>query len=95
MKLLQCLDCSDIRALSYDEVQCECGKSKGHYKDKIWAEYSGPARLLGLKNIDLMWSKLEKEHLSLAERGIAPGTFNPEYVWWVIPEGEHCTKVDT
>lgn len=50
MKLLLCLDCSDIFLLNYDDRQCKCGKTKGKYVDKLNAEISGNCNPIGFAN---------------------------------------------
>lgn len=51
MKLLNCLKCNDIIALHTEERSCICGQSSGYYlSDVVKAVYSGPARIIGLKN---------------------------------------------
>lgn len=53
MKLLLCVECNDVRALDLGkDVQCRCGKSRGHYLDDgVSAEFSGDdAYLIGFNN---------------------------------------------
>lgn len=95
MKLLQCLACRDMFSLRMDLRRCDCGQSGGYYlPDGLWAEYYGPARLIGLRNQDLKLAEVMGEQQSLSIRQLPPDTWNPHYVWWVIPEGEHCIKID-
>lgn len=56
MKLLACLECSDVRALHREVVRCKCGASAGRYlEDGLNAEYTGEdAILLALDNNGLL-----------------------------------------
>lgn len=50
MKLLLCLDCSDIFLLIKEERKCKCGKTKGKYVDDLNAEISGNCTPIGFAN---------------------------------------------
>lgn len=50
MKLLLCLDCSDIFLLIKEERKCKCGKTKGKYVDDLNAEISGNCNPIGFAN---------------------------------------------
>jgi hypothetical protein len=54
MKLLNCLACRDVvLLLSGEERRCLCGRSRGRYTEGgVVAKYSGPARILGIRNLD-------------------------------------------
>lgn len=55
MKLLVCLMCSDVRKLQRTQTKCQCGQSAGMYHaNGHTAEYSGPARILGVGSNELM-----------------------------------------
>jgi hypothetical protein len=77
MKLLRCLNCHDIRAITYSVTKCKCKQSWGYYlKDGIWAHHGGNSVLLGMKNQDLQI--------------LFPNCVG---AWWVIPEGGHINYV--
>lgn len=59
MKLLLCIECSDVFSLTYDEKKCGCGKTSGKYVDKLNATYSGSAIPLGFNNRSLIDSVVE------------------------------------
>lgn len=50
MKLLLCLECSDIFLLTKEERKCKCGESKGLYVDDLNAEISGKCIPIGFSN---------------------------------------------
>lgn len=51
LKLLFCRDCGDVFNLDYREKVCNCGKTKGHYRDNFNAVYSGESAIpLGFSN---------------------------------------------
>lgn len=51
MKLMQCNECGDLHALSYDWQECECGKAGGMYRaDGDTVLITESARLIGLCN---------------------------------------------
>lgn len=50
MKLLVCLNCSDIFNLTRKEKACSCGQTKGRYVDDLNAEISGPCEPIGFSN---------------------------------------------
>lgn len=63
MKLLHCLKCKDVKALTQELRTCECAKSKGRYLKKAEivkggvsfnAIYSGPAVLMGIANKEIV-----------------------------------------
>lgn len=51
MKLLNCLVCHDIVSIRLTHARkCECGKCEAIYlADKITVKFSGPARILGIR----------------------------------------------
>jgi hypothetical protein len=78
MKLLNCMACQDI-VLLHDELRrCKCGRSAGRYTTAVLAEYSGPARIIGMRSIDYhtaqpgvqypWWFMAESEHIRKVER---------------------------
>jgi hypothetical protein len=83
MKLLLCLECSDVQALTYKERTCHCGKSTGYYlEDGVRVMVSGPCRVLGIAND------------SLAQAVAAPDRtdgMGQEFLAFVIPRV--CEKV--
>lgn len=85
MKLLHCLSCNDVRALSFDERECACGASRGRYVDRLWVEYAGPARIIGMRSDEVLQS-LRDEHISFV---------GPHYVWFVINDGDHIRRIDS
>lgn len=52
MKLLNCLECRDIVRLDFVERRCRCKRCGGRYVDQVTVEYSGPARIIGIRNRD-------------------------------------------
>ena len=51
MKLLNCLDCNDVIAMTKTERKCFCGKSSGKYDEHgLRANVTGNARILGMRN---------------------------------------------
>jgi len=50
MKLLYCLNCSNIVCLQGVTKQCECGRVGGSYVDFVNAEYWGDPVLIGFAN---------------------------------------------
>ena len=59
MKLLNCLACRDVVLLLVEaERSCRCGQSRGRYAPGgVVARYSGPARILGMRNLDFERAK--------------------------------------
>ena len=56
MKLLNCLDCNDIVALTYTTRKCFCGKSSGNVNKNHFATTIGNSRILGMRNQDYIYS---------------------------------------
>lgn len=52
MKLIWCNACSDVVAMRMEPRTCFCGKSGGHYVNKLDAVFHGPATPLGFRNDD-------------------------------------------
>lgn len=52
MKLLNCMECHDVQAMTFTERTCFCGKSKGKYVNEVKVEVSGPSRVIGMRNDD-------------------------------------------
>lgn len=50
MKLLLCLNCSDVTKLAMTHRECACGQSGGKYINDIDGRYYGNAMLLGFHN---------------------------------------------
>ncbi len=74
MKLLHCMACHEIRSLSREWKACGCGAAKGRYVGDVLVEFSGPARILGMRNPDILRAR--------ANEG---GGLSENYPWWVIP----------
>lgn len=53
---------------------CGCGASKGRYVGAVLVEFSGPARVLGMKNLDIVRAHANEN-----------GGFSETHSWWVIP----------
>ncbi|MCW8916703.1 MAG: hypothetical protein OQK24_12745 [Magnetovibrio sp.] len=85
MKLLLCTECSDVQALSLNDVAiCRCGKSRGKYLNEAGlAEFSGEcAHLIGFNNssfIDAIYW-----HLNNGDRSDGMGR---RFEAFIIPEG--------
>lgn len=55
MKLLNCLRCHDVKAVTPELRTCWCGKSKAIYDKTVHKEiYSGPAVLLGINDNEII-----------------------------------------
>jgi hypothetical protein len=50
VKLLNCLACNDIVALTYTERSCFCHKASGYYLNDIDVLVNGACRILGMRN---------------------------------------------
>jgi len=50
MKLLNCMECDDIVALTHRKRRCRCKKSSGKYINDLEVEYEGPSRIIGIDN---------------------------------------------
>lgn len=51
MKLIYCPHCKDVRRLTFEKRECECGASFGYYyKDGLHAVIGGDAIPLGIDN---------------------------------------------
>lgn len=83
MKLLNCLKCHDMVKLVRDIRSCWCGESQGQYINDLWAEYKGPARIIGMLNPEYEESLI---------RPIVP--YGHDYKWFPIKNGYHITKTD-
>ena len=80
MKLLNCLECHDILSLILEKHrQCRCGKSGGQYVGLKEVEYSGPARILHIRNED--YAK-------------ARPAINTTYPWHVDFDSHMIRKID-
>jgi hypothetical protein len=53
MKFLFCPDCQDVVRLIETERYCQCGKIHGRYVNKLNAEFTGNATVLGFDNLSL------------------------------------------
>ncbi|QVY61950.1 hypothetical protein [Cytobacillus gottheilii] len=54
MKLLLCLECSDMFNLDLKMQKCSCGKTKGQYIDNLYAIYEGASAMpIGISNPSL------------------------------------------
>lgn len=83
MKFLNCLQCNDIVLMYLGGAHvCLCGRSQGTYIDRRQAEYSGPARVLGMLNGEYA----DSIHTDSTEK--------INYRWFVIPEGHNIRKVE-
>lgn len=63
MKLLNCQKCHDIISLGFIERKCLCGASRGKYINEIVAIYSGPSRILGIRNSEYKVSRPEHDYV--------------------------------
>lgn len=55
MKLILCVDCSDIFKLDIIPRKCKCGKCGGQYLDHVNATYYGDSAIpIGLDNYSLV-----------------------------------------
>lgn len=64
MKLLHCLECHDVVGLQIGVARfCFCGKCAGVYRDRIRAEYSGPAQILTLDTPSLLSAAVGKRYV--------------------------------
>lgn len=54
MKLILCLECTDIIRLTKEYKTCDCGKCGGKYTDDINAVYFGNAQPIGIGNTSLL-----------------------------------------
>ena len=83
MKLLFCPACSDIRALRIGPwTRCRCRRSRARYVDTLFAEISGDAMLLGIRN-DSLNEALRREVTDRQARTRRP--LGHEFVAFVIP----------
>lgn len=90
MKLLLCVNCSDVRSLNLEiEVKCRCGESRGRYlEDGISAEFSGDdAHLVGFNNRSFV--NAIRSHI---EDGDHPDELGRRFEAFVIPEGAPTAK---
>lgn len=84
MKILHCIHCNDMVALHSEDRTCRCGRSGGRYIDRVWAEYRGPSRILGMLNQEVSQS-LRDTHVPFE---------GPHYRWFVITEGGNIRRSD-
>ena len=83
MKLLFCPICSDLRALRIGPwIRCRCRRSRGRYVGSRYAEASGDAMLLGIRN-DSLNEALRREVADREARTRRP--LGHEFVAFVIP----------
>jgi len=77
MKLLLCVECSDIFSLRHDERRCLCGKSHGRYVDDLNAEIGGPSMPIGFSNQSfiaaIQMQRIEDKHEIGREPGCCKG----------------------
>jgi hypothetical protein len=79
MKLLHCLNCKDVVALTLELRHCSCERSCGLYTDMQNASYQGPSVILGMLNNEVTEIDYDK--------GVGK--------WFVIPvTARTITKVD-
>ncbi len=50
MKLLMCIECTDIFNLTLENKVCKCGKTSGRYTDDLNATITGPSIPIGFAN---------------------------------------------
>jgi hypothetical protein len=83
MKLLNCLECHDIRKIHTQVKYCDCGKSSAQYlADGNTVVYKGNARILGIGNPEYA--------LSLEQwRFPHPKT---NFRWYVFRDGTNVRK---
>lgn len=66
MKLLLCLECSDIFLLTREERKCKCEKTKGRYVGDLNAEIEGNCEPIGFANSSfigaLKMQRMENKH---------------------------------
>jgi len=68
MKLLFCKECTAVFSLSRKEKSCDCGKTKGQYRDHMNAVYQGPAMPIGFNNSSFMSTVAIQSLLELKEK---------------------------
>tara|TARA_R110001583_G_scaffold1210_1_gene10103 strand:- start:280 stop:591 length:312 start_codon:yes stop_codon:yes gene_type:complete len=68
MKLLFCKECTAVFSLSYKEKSCDCGKTKGRYRDQMNVVYQGPAMPIGFNNSSFMSTVAIQSLLELKEK---------------------------
>lgn len=56
MKLLACIECSDVFSLTRKVRRCGCGMSAGVYRDNLNAEITGPCQPIGFSNASFIKS---------------------------------------
>ena len=77
MRLLHCFECGDIVAIRHERRTCTCGRSGAQTAaDGITTSCEGPARVLELRDLDLLDSALDPP------RG--PYERAREYSWWEV-----------
>lgn len=85
MKLLNCLECHDIRKIHPQVKTCDCGKSKARYlADGNTVVYNGPARIIGIGNSEYQRS-LEQWRFPLPKTN---------FKWYVFRDGENVRRGD-
>lgn len=87
MKLLHCRSCFDIVALSFEERTCLCGKSSGHYKDKLNAVVKGTCMVIGISNPSFI--KATARQMYFGDKDDGQGR---EFTAFIVPA--NCSSVE-
>jgi hypothetical protein len=62
MKLLNCIACHDIVRIFREIRMCKCGRSEARYVNERMAEFTGPARIIGINSLDYHKGDFGEEH---------------------------------
>ncbi len=84
MKLIYCLECSDIVRLKKTKKYCDCGKIWGQYTDNFNAIISDKAILIGFSNLSFLEALKTKPK---TEKGT-------KFEAFVISKNAISTKID-
>ena len=92
MKLLLCLDCTDIFVLRDINRTCICGKSSGKYIDDLNAEIKGNCKAIGFANDSFSTAYRIQKMDDEANNGTDSCCSGVEFTAFFIPENAKSIK---
>ncbi len=93
MKLLLCLDCSDIFSLTRREKKCNCGNTSGQYIDRVNAEISGNCIPIGFSNKSFKMALLiQAQQNALYDKNMDIALAGERFEAFIIPHNAKSIK---
>lgn len=92
MKLLICLECSDIFNLTMREKHCICKKSSGKYIDNLNTEIKGNCKCIGFSNESFKKAYMMQKIEDKAQEGKPSCCKGTEFTAFFIPDNATSVK---